>query len=206
VIEEEVLYGLETRVIGRHLHCHDTVGSTNDLAADLAAQGAPEGTVVLAEQQTAGRGREGRRWHSPPRVGITLSCVLRPLLDPPSFWVVTACASVAVCRAVTAQTGLRPAVKKPNDVLVGGRKVCGILTEARRDALILGVGVSVNHGWEDFPEDLHDVATSLRIASGQKVDRIGLLRRVLKELDAGYEELKQDGGAAAIERWEKLSE
>jgi BirA family biotin operon repressor/biotin-[acetyl-CoA-carboxylase] ligase len=206
LLEEEILHGLRARVIGRRLHCYEVVGSTNDVAFDLAARGAPEGTVALAEEQTAGRGRQGRAWHSPPRVGITMSCILRPPLQPSELWVVTACASVAVCRAVAGQTGLRPAVKKPNDVLVEGRKVCGILTEARRETVVLGIGISVNHEWKDFPEELHEVAASLRIASGQKVDRIGLLRRTLEALDAGYQELKKDGGRAAVERWERLSQ
>lgn len=205
LLREEILYGLKAKVVGRQLHCYDAVGSTNDVAFDLAAQGAQEGTVVLAEEQTAGRGRQGRTWHSPPGVGITMTCILRPPLHPPGFWIVTACASVAVCRAIAAQTGLRPAVKRPNDVLVGGRKVCGILTEARHNTVILGIGISVNHQWEDFPEELHDVATSLRIASGQRVDRIELLRKTLEALDAGYDELKKDGGGAAVERWNDLS-
>lgn len=206
LLPEEILFGLQTKVIGRQFHCCDVVGSTNDVAFDLATRGAPEGMVVVAEQQTTGRGRQGRTWHSPPGVGITMTCILRPPLQAPEFWKVTACASVAVCRAIAAQTGLRPAVKKPNDVLVEGRKVCGILTEARRDTVILGIGISVNHGWEDFPEELHDVATSLRIALGQKVDRTGLLRRALEALDTGYDELQKDGGAAAVERWNKLSQ
>ena len=204
LLKEEILYGLRTKVIGRQLHCYEVVGSTNDVAFDLAAQGAPEGMVALAEEQTAGRGRQGRAWHSPPRVGITMSCILKPPLQPSDLWIVTACASVAVCRAIAGQTGLRPVVKKPNDVLVEGRKVCGILTEARGETVVLGIGISVNHEWKDFPEELHEVATSLRIASGQKVDRIGLLRRTLEALDAGYEELKKDGGGTAVERWERL--
>jgi BirA family biotin operon repressor/biotin-[acetyl-CoA-carboxylase] ligase len=206
LLQEEILFGLQTQVIGRHLHCYEVVGSTNDVAFDLAAQGAPEGTVVLAEGQTAGRGRQGRTWHSPPGVGITMTCILRPPLPAPELWKVTALASVAVCRAIAAQTGLRPIVKKPNDVLVEGRKVCGILTEARRDTVILGIGISVNHGWADFPEALHDIATSLRIASGRKVDRTGLLRKALEALDTGYGELKKDGGAALVERWNDLAE
>ena len=206
LLEDEIRHGLDTRVIGCRIHCHESVGSTNDIAAGLASEGAPEGTLVLAERQTAGRGRHGRTWHSPPRVGITLTCILRPPLTPPDFWIATAMASVAVCRAVAATAGLRPIVKKPNDVLIEGRKVCGILTEAKRDALILGIGVSVNHRLEDFPVDLREIATSLRIASGRPVDRIGLLRRLLKELDTGYEELKKDGGKEAVERWEGLSE
>ncbi len=202
ILAEEIRYGLRTRSIGRYLHCREVVGSTNDLAADLAADGAPEGTIVLAEQQTAGRGRRARTWHSPPLVGIYLSCILRPPLDPPAFWLVTACASVAVCCAITSASGLKPSVKKPNDVLLAGRKVCGILTEARRDTVILGVGVSVNHVLADFPEELHQVATSIRIESGRKIDRIGLLRNILEELDEGYDQLKKDGGKSAAEKWE----
>ena len=128
--------------------------------------------------------------------GIYLSCILRPPLDPPAFWLVTACASVAICYAITSASGLKPSVKKPNDVFLAGRKVCGILTEARRDTVILGVGVSVNHVIADFPEELHQVATSIRIESGRKIDRIGLLRNILEELDEGY--------GSAQKRWREI--
>jgi BirA family biotin operon repressor/biotin-[acetyl-CoA-carboxylase] ligase len=203
ILEAEIRHGLRTRVIGRNLHCRPVVGSTNDVAAELAAEEAPEGTVVLAEAQTAGRGRQGRPWHSPPGVGIYMTCLLRPSLEATEYWILTACASVAVCRSIRSATGLRAAVKKPNDVLLRGRKVCGILTEARGGVVLLGIGISVNHRPEDFPEELREVATSLRMECGRPVDRIGFLRKVLEELDADYDRLRDDGGKAAVAEWER---
>lgn len=188
------------------LHVHDRLGSTNAEAARLAQEGAPEGTVVIADEQTAGRGRLGRQWHSPPRTGLWLSVVLRPALPPSACAGITLTTGVAVAAAIERVTGLQPGIKWPNDVLIGGRKVCGILTEIaaeweRVHHLIVGIGINVNQTESDFSPDLHGRATSLRLACGASVSRQALCVAVLDELSQRYPAFQEAGFAAAKEDW-----
>jgi BirA family transcriptional regulator, biotin operon repressor / biotin---[acetyl-CoA-carboxylase] ligase len=162
-------------------------GSTNDVAADLARAGAPAGTCVIAEEQTAGRGRWARSWDSPPGLGVWLSLVLRPPVgaDPSLLPLL---AGLAVARAV--EPWSRPAlpgVKWPNDILVGGGKLCGILcaadwAENRLASVIVGIGLNVLHGEDDFPPDLRGSATSLRLVSGRSPPRHEVAGRLVRAL------------------------
>lgn len=161
---------------------HASIGSTNDRARGLAELGAEPWTVVIAEQQTAGRGREGRRWESPPRTGLWMSLVSPPLA-PADRSFVPLRTGLAVCRAVErAAPGLRAGIKWPNDVFVAGRKAGGILCESGPGGLVIGIGVNVRR--TAFPPELAATATSLEEAAGTAVERAGVARAIVDELRA----------------------
>lgn len=192
------------------VHVHARIDSTNAEAARLAQQGAPEGTVVIADAQTAGRGRLGRTWHSPPGTGLWLSVVLRPPLPPAACSGITLTAGVAVAEAIEQVTGLKPGIKWPNDVLIDGRKVCGILTEIAAEwdkvhHLILGIGINVNQTEADLPADLRGSAGSLRLASGGRVSRHHLCVALLDEFARRYPAFQRDGFAAVRADWLRRS-
>ncbi|MDD5556744.1 MAG: biotin--[acetyl-CoA-carboxylase] ligase [bacterium] len=203
-----VSHGLVAEIVGRRILHFEELRSTNDEAERLARAGAPEGTVVVAERQSAGRGRMGRAWVSPPRKGIYLSVILRPAMPPSRTAFLTLCAAVAAADAVRRCAGLRASVKWPNDVRLGGRKVCGILTELATEAdrinhAVVGVGVNVNHD----PADLRGLeATSLKIESGGEVERVGLARALLEELDGGYAALCAGRYGDIVRRWLEVSD
>ena len=178
---------LNTHDLGQTLHCSPELPSTNDRARELADDGAAHGEVVIAESQTAGRGRRGRSWSSPAGRNLYLSVILRPSLPPQRAPELTLVASVAACEACR-KSGVDAGIKWPNDLLVGGRKVAGILTELSAEAdavhwVVLGLGVNLNAGPEDFPEDLRAVATSLAIERGQPVPRALFAAALLSELE-----------------------
>ena len=178
--------------------------STNDEAAALGRQGAVHGTVVLSQEQTAGRGRLARRWHSPARENLYLSCLLRPPLPPSAVPPITLAAGIAVCDAVRSR-GVVAVLKWPNDVLVGRRKISGILTEmnTRANAVehaIVGVGVNLNS--TDFPSDLADIATSIRIErGGRRVRRAPFVDRLLEELEQRFDQFFAGGVEVVAEAW-----
>ena len=171
----------------------DVTGSTNDAARELAAAGAPAGTLVLAEEQTAGRGRQGRAWVAPRGRALTLSIVVRSAADAISL--LSPAAAVAVCEACEQIASVRCAVKWPNDVWMDERKVAGILIEARPQEgwAVLGIGLNVDTTQDELPAELRETATSLRIATGGEVGREAaleaLLEAVARWLDAGAEEV-----------------
>ncbi len=206
LLPREIRRDLEARVLGGNiLHFH-RLGSTNQVARELARKGAPEGTVVVAEEQTAGKGRWGRNWHSPPRSSISLSLILRPRLAPTDTPQVTLLAAVAVAGALRSACGLEAGIKWPNDVLVGGRKVCGILTELEAEMeevrfLVLGIGVNVNQAEEDFPPEIRGRATSLRLESGRAVNRVAVARSLLAELDRWYLVYLREGFGPVAAGW-----
>ncbi len=181
----------ETAVIGRELRCFEELDSTNNYLKTQAD--APDGTAVTADCQTAGRGRMDRSFQSPKGQGIYLSVLLRPSLPPDRLPPVTALAGVSVCAAVERVCGVRPGLKWPNDPVLNGKKLCGILTEmsleaetGRVQSLVLGIGVNVGQGPEDFSPEVREVATSLRQALGKPVSRPQLTAALLEELDRAY--------------------
>ena len=195
--------------IGRDIRVFRETASTSDVAEKLAHDGVAEGVVVIAETQTAGRGRLGRRWVSPAGKGLWLSVLLRPPFRPQQTTQLTIAAAVAVARAVRTQTGLAPEVKWPNDLLLGGRKFGGILTElsGEQDRVrhaILGIGVDVNVVASDLPAELRRIATSLRIVLGRPVPRAELVVALLRELDADYQRLLAGQFDAIADEWEGL--
>ena len=175
-----------------------STASTNDDARRLAAEGAPEGTVVLAERQSAGRGRLGRTWDSPDRMGLYLSVLLRPDEPTERLGRYPIAAAVAVCETCRAVAGPRVGLKWPNDVLAGGRKLAGVLAEMRQGdsgaELTLGIGINVGQGGDDFPGALRVWATSLRLLlDGVAVEREAVAATLLETLAATLEALRRGG-------------
>lgn len=207
---EEVVAGLETAWLGRTLYYYDEVGSTNQVAKELADGGAPEGTVVVAECQTGGRGRRGRSWISPARKGIWFSVILRPRVAPAQAPQLTLLAAVAVAAAVRERTGLPLGIKWPNDLLAGGRKVCGILTEIKAEIdaveyIVLGIGLNANLEAGDFSPEVRPQATSLYLELGRPVERVPLFQRILSWLEKWYERWQEEGFAPVREAWKEAS-
>jgi BirA family transcriptional regulator, biotin operon repressor / biotin---[acetyl-CoA-carboxylase] ligase len=197
---------LNTRFIGRNLYHFYDVDSTNLFAGRLLAHGhkVPEGTVVIAESQSAGRGRLGRSWHSEREAGIYFSMVLFPKAPPSLAPLFTLAAAVAMHNAVERYTGLDIDIKWPNDLLTGGKKICGILSEIQAEVdlvktMIVGVGLNANH--EHLPEEIRDRATSLRLASGRIQSRIEILLEFFEEFENIYMDFERKGPAGVIEQW-----
>jgi len=194
--------------IGNKIIHYFRIESTNDVALALAAKGAAHGTGVLAEEQTAGRGRFGRTWHSEKSSGIYVSVVLRPDLSPAAAPALTLMAGVATHRALSGATGLPVDIRWPNDLLVNGKKVCGILTEmsaelGRLHYVVLGIGINVNH--RAMPAEIESVATSLRMEGGRVYSRQQILVALFKELEKYYRTLLDRGSDAIARAWAEAS-
>ena len=186
----------------------DSLPSTNTEAARQAALGAPEGLCVLAREQTAGRGRRERGWASPRDAGLYLSVLLRPTFEARRWPLITLAAALAVRDALADACGLEADIKWPNDLLAGGRKLCGILAEtaegARGRAVVLGIGVNLRRG--SFPPELSDTATSVEEQTGRAPDAERLLEALTRALARHYETLHTDGGAEQVLReWQRRS-
>ena len=197
-----------TRVIGREIHVFQETTSTNDVAARLARGEAREGAVVFAESQSKGRGRMGRAWLSPAGKGLWFTVLLRPNIAPAGATQLTIAAAPALARAITLQTGIVPDIKWPNDILIRGRKVAGILTEMSAELdhlkdLLLGIGMDVNLETEDFPAALRQTATSLAIETGAKVNRSELAVAILRELDRDYDLINKGHFEVLAEQWQE---
>jgi BirA family biotin operon repressor/biotin-[acetyl-CoA-carboxylase] ligase len=194
--------------IGRDIRVFEQTTSTNDVIEKLAHDGVREGAVVFAESQTHGRGRLGRQWASPARKGLWFSVLLRPDLRPQLATQLTVASAVALRNAIEARTSLRAEIKWPNDILVSGRKVAGILIELSAELdrikyVLVGIGVDVNLDVTDFPAGIRAQATSLKIELGSSVPRAELAAAILQELDREYRRvLEGDFGALATE-WER---
>ena len=200
--------GLKTKAFGRKVYAFDTIDSTNSCARTMAGAWAAEGTIVVAEHQTAGRGRLGRSWVDSSGSSLTFSVVLRPRLSPDAINLLPLLVGVAVAEGIHAATGLRPECKWPNDILIGGRKVCGILCEGAvrdqgLDFVIAGIGINVNQ--TSFPPEIAGVATSLAIASGKEVKREDLLRAILRQLESLYHGERSTEFAGVPTLWEPLT-
>lgn len=197
----------KTKVIGRDIRVFEKTTSTNDVIERLARDGVREGVVVFAESQTKGRGRLGRKWVSPERKGLWFSILLRPDLRPPETTQLTIASATALRRAIQSETGLKPEIKWPNDILVGRKKVAGILTELSAELdrvkhVILGIGVDVNLGAGEFPPELRKLATSLKIESGKAISRPELAAAILRELDFDYARIRAGKFTAVADEWE----
>jgi BirA family transcriptional regulator, biotin operon repressor / biotin---[acetyl-CoA-carboxylase] ligase len=195
------------RIIGRDIRVFQETTSTNDIIEKLARDGVKEGAVVFAESQTKGRGRLGRKWVSPSGKGLWFSVLLRPPLRPVEATELTVAAATALARAIQVELNLSADIKWPNDLLLRGRKVAGILTEMsaeldRVNYLILGVGLDVNQAAADFPEDVGRLATSLQLETGQIVDRASLAAAILRELDRDYTRILAGEFPAVADEWE----
>ncbi|WP_239614215.1 biotin--[acetyl-CoA-carboxylase] ligase [Cohnella mopanensis] len=207
---QELLPKLRTKQFGRQLHVMDVVSSTQDELRKLAEQGAAEGTLVIAEQQTNGRGRMGRHWVSPAGKGVWMSLLLRPPV--PLQWTpqLTLLAAVALSRAISRVVPLEIGIKWPNDLLVGGKKISGILLESaaedeRLRYVVVGLGISVNLEAGDYPAELLEKAISLKMASGETVNRSELIACILEEFERLYELYLEQGFAPIRSLWEAHS-
>ncbi|TYO99864.1 BirA family biotin operon repressor/biotin-[acetyl-CoA-carboxylase] ligase [Geothermobacter ehrlichii] len=207
VTPEEIRSRLGESLVGRRVVCFERTDSTNLQALRLAEQGAEEGTVLIAEAQDAGKGRLGRSWLSPPGVNLYTSIILRPEIPPWDAPQMTFLAAMAVVRAVEEVCALSPRVKWPNDLLLGGRKVAGLLSELSADmdrvrAVVLGIGLNVNMSPEQIPSTLRYPATSLAIEGGRNYSRIDLACAICRHLDALYRLYRERGFEPVRLAWE----
>lgn len=190
---------------------HDRVDSTNEAAMSLCGEAVPQhGTVVIADSQSKGRGRLGRSWLSPPRKNVYLSMVLLPDLAPRDAPLLTLLAAVASAEAIRRQCNAPAAIKWPNDLMLGGKKVGGILTEMRTDpdrirCSVIGIGLNVNARTGDFPPELREIATSLLIETGIRHDRNALVIEVLRSFEDWYRVLIAQGREPILAEWRRLA-
>jgi BirA family biotin operon repressor/biotin-[acetyl-CoA-carboxylase] ligase len=198
----EINSGLRSKLLGRPIYYFDSVSSTMDMAMQLGIKGAPEGTIILAETQTEGRGRLGREWVSPKYKGIYLSLILRPALLPNSTPVLTLLTAVSICAAIQEITGLDPKIKWPNDIFISNRKLGGILTELNAEMdqiqfVVIGLGLNVNND----KRSLVAGATSLKEEKKEWVSRICLLQEIVRKIENNYLLFKEKGSLPVIEQW-----
>jgi len=199
-------------VFGRNLKFFQVTDSTNQVLKKMAAQNAPEGTVVISDMQSAGRGRRGKAWSSSPGLGIWMSILLRPNLHPSSVQTLTLAASVAVMQALEPFGIEGIGIKWPNDILIKGKKVCGILTELSAEAekvdwVIIGIGLNVNHSKSDFPDDISSLATSLKINVKNEtlLDRSVIAAAIIDEMEKVYRCFIEKGSAWVVREWKKYN-
>ncbi len=210
LLPNEIREGLCTRSLGKQgIAYFERTDSTNIRAKDMAQRGVPEGTLAVAEEQTGGRGRRGRTWYSPPGKGLYATIILRPTIPPSEAPRITLLTAVVLAEALRSLTGLEARIKWPNDILIQGRKVAGILTEisTEMDAIeyiVVGVGVNINIS--RFPVPLKDQATSLLLETGRPFSRIKVLHEFLTRYEASYERFKGAGFEGILDRFRGLSE
>ena len=195
-----------TRIIGNEIRVLPQTTSTNDEAAQAARTGAKDGLVIFAESQTAGRGRLGRAWHSAAGKGLWFSVVLRPSFAPSDCTRLTVAAATALARAIRSTTALAVQIKWPNDLLIEGRKIVGILMELSAEVdhihhVIIGIGMDVNQTASEFPTAIRDIATSLKLASGKNINRAELAVSVMQELDADYHRVQSGQFKDVADEW-----
>ncbi|MBT5704849.1 biotin--[acetyl-CoA-carboxylase] ligase [Verrucomicrobia bacterium] len=194
-------------VIGRQIQVFKETASTNEIAERLGRDGVEEGAVVLSEFQSKGRGRLGRTWFSPGGKGILMSVLLRPALRPPEVTRLTIIGATAAVRAIERCTTVRPSIKWPNDVMMGSRKLAGILTEMNAEPdrvryVVVGIGLNVNQSREDFPPELDGISGSLNLEAGTLVDRPALAAAMIEELDRDYHRVMNGGFTEVAAEWQ----
>lgn len=205
VSRNTIQWGLNTQWLGQEIHHFETVPSTQSIAHTMAQEGVPHGTVVIADEQTSGRGRLNRSWHSSSGNGIWMSVVLRPPIEPfraPQLTLMTATVLVDIIKKFSS---LDPRIKWPNDIMIHGKKIAGILTElqAEQDQIqyvILGIGINVNQ--TDFPEELNGIASSLRQESGDKMNRLALIQSFFEKFEKAFQTYIDVGFKEFKNKWE----
>jgi BirA family transcriptional regulator, biotin operon repressor / biotin---[acetyl-CoA-carboxylase] ligase len=198
---EEVTSGLNTKLIGRRVVYFEKTASTMDEAMRIGAA-APDGTVVAAEMQTKGRGRLGRHWASPRSKGIYASVILKPGIIPSQAPVLALLAAVGICEGIADATGIQPGIKWPNDIIIDGKKLGGILTELEAELdstlfVVIGFGLNVNNGRDELVEG----ALSLKQITGEQVNRVELLKAILRRIERDYLLLRSSGAGAVLDKW-----
>lgn len=206
LIPMEIKYGLKTKLIARDIVAYDEISSTNDIALILAEQGAREGTVVVAEKQTSGRGRLGRSWFSPGGKGIWTSVIFYPGFKPVELCQINLILGVAIAEAIKRETHLHARLKWPNDIVISQKKIGGILIEISAEMdkikyLVAGVGINVNLSKKDFPLSLREYASSLSAEGNAEVDRVSLFREILQQIERFYLLFKKEGFIPIKEKW-----
>jgi BirA family biotin operon repressor/biotin-[acetyl-CoA-carboxylase] ligase len=209
ILPYEIKKELKTNYIGHKIHYFSKIDSTNIAAKKLAEDGAQEGTIVIAETQTRGRGRRGKKWISPAG-GIWMSIILRPKISPAEAPQLTLMTGVAVAKTIKNKFDLDVGIKWPNDILIGSQKVCGILTEANAkfntlDYVVIGIGIDANVATESFPSDIRINATSLKKELGEKINGSELIQDFLKIFEDNYDALKKGQFPEILVEWRKLS-
>jgi len=204
---EEHLAG---KLIGCELHYYETTDSTNDEAFRLGTAGAPEGTALVADSQRAGKGRMQRVWHSPAGANIYTSIILRPEFAAARAPQISIAAGIAAAETLCAYCPDRVQLKWPNDVLINGKKVCGILAQMKMagaaiDFVVVGIGINVNLNREHFPPDIREIATSLAIETGLEISRLDVIIRLYENTAKWYRELAQEGFGAVKKKWLDLA-
>lgn len=199
--EAELLSCLETEWAGGRTVYFDATDSTNAQAKRLAEAHAPHGTLVVSDRQDGGKGRRGRSWASPSGVGIWMSLILRPKIDPSLASMLTLVAALAVRKGILEETGLSPLIKWPNDLVLNGKKICGILTEMSTELMeiqyvITGIGINVNQ--KEFPPEIRDTATSLSLEAGRSFRRSSLIAAILKAFEKDYEAFLKTGDLSLL--------
>ncbi|NLY42752.1 MAG: biotin--[acetyl-CoA-carboxylase] ligase [Clostridiaceae bacterium] len=195
IVPEEIRMRLSSQFFGKNILYYDTVASTNTIAKKEAAEGCEEGTIVIAEGQTSGRGRLGRKWVSPPRSGIWMSIILRPDILPEQAPFMTMLASLATVHAIENVAGVHAGIKWPNDIVLESKKVCGILTEMSAEIghvnyIVVGIGINVNINKSDFSEEIKGMATSLSSVTGRDIDRNELIVKLLENFEQAYMKMR----------------
>lgn len=207
---DEIKPYLKSRWLGKKIHYFPCLDSTNTKAYELALKGAEEGEIVIAESQEKGKGRLGRTWFSPPYLNLYLSVILRPKIPPHQAPIITLMAAVATAKAIEKCSGLRPSIKWPNDLLLRGRKVAGLLNEIQSEMdrvhfVILGIGVNLNLDQKNFPREIRSIATSIKREKGQAISRKEFLASLLHQLEEWYEIFLEKGNDPILNAWRKQS-
>lgn len=206
-MKTEILNQLETAWAGKSCLCFDVLESTNDYGKELAKKQPVHGTLIVADTQTAGKGRRGRVWQSPGGTTISMSLCLEPKLRADKVSGLTLVAALSVAEAILEVTGAAPQIKWPNDIVLNGRKICGILTEmCLKDntyAVVVGIGINVNT--ESFPEEIKEMASSLKLETGKEVSRVRLIAAVMKYFEVFYEQYEQSSDLTLLrQRYESM--
>ena len=197
-----------TAWIGKEIHAYEIIDSTNTRAKELAESGAPDGTLVVADRQTLGKGRRGRGWESPSGVGIFMTILLRPQINPNHASMLTLLGALAVADAITDLTGERAMIKWPNDIVMGDKKVCGILTEMSAqfdyiNHIVVGIGINVHT--TEFSEEIKKTATSILLETGKQIHRSELIVRILEHFENNYETfLQTEDLSAFVQQYDEL--
>lgn len=208
--ENRIKSVLKTDIIGQKIYAFWSIGTTNDFAYRMAEHGEQEGALVIAEQQERGRGRKARTWNSPFSRGLWFSLILRPDLPSSQAGLIPYIAGVSIAEAVENLLNLKPKLKWPNDLLIMKKKFCGILSEVefengRIKFIILGIGINVNQKAGEFPNELNELATSLRIEANTRIDRADLLAEILARFEQNYEVSKDGDFCAILKSWKNRS-
>jgi len=203
----EIKTGLNTRILGKEVIFYTEATSTNDIALELADKGVDEGTLVIADDQTMGRGRLDRKWFAPAGTSILASLILRPKISLSQVNKIVLITTISIVYAIRKVTNLLVLIKWPNDIIINSKKVSGVLTESRikkncLDFVVVGFGINVNIPKESFPDEIIDIATSLSIESGREISRIYVLQETLRQIESLYLRLNDD---SFLDEWKSLS-